>query len=749
MQNRSQIIVVALAVAFGSALGLLWIKVTQREPSVAADRTPSSLGDASPRASIIPFVAHAVADPGTISGRVVDSQQRPIAGAHVCAVCASCDPSALSAQHCVRSAEDGSFIVSELRTMAYRLMASAQGFSAAFAQRGQPLLVDATVARTGVEIVLDQAGVELSGQVLDATGGPIPGAKVQLVRWQQPPLVAQTEADEDGRFSTRMPAGNVSLNASADGYASSGVHRVAPSRDIEIMLTPGASVRGFVVIGGDRARPVVGAEVNATAVGSANAGARAHSAADGSFWLAGLEPANYVLSASGPGFRGYAQGVLPVALAQQVQGVTISVMRQAQVSGTVLIGAEQAPCLEGTVTLGPRPPDVNLPPHTRASAPAADPARDAHASFRATIGAGGAVQFDAVPAGRYFAGVNCRGYRQQDGPTFVEVDAKDVSGLVWRVGAGLALAIRVVDQAEQPVSAAQVFLDWPARDDGPGMTMSMITDAEGKSETPASLLPGVYHLRPGPEHAGEPRAIALAEGMGRVEAVLKLQGSAALSVSVQGSDGTGLDGLTVVAYKIEADNPASSDAAPARAIRAVPKGSGLYRAGALAPGRYRVEVTDAVNPPREIDAAPGTKRPLEVAFGQTTVVSVSLARKAQIKGLVIDAKGAPASDVWVSAANEAALAKLDPGVRQLMPPARRVLTESDGRFVITGLDPAGTYSVRGEEPDGSATHTLSDVRAGSEAVTLTLAVPAADSADGQLTSSAPTTNGGRTAVLGM
>jgi hypothetical protein len=334
---------------------------------------------------------------------------------------------------------------------------------------------------------------------------------------------------------------------------------------------------------------------------------------------------------------------------------------------------------------------------------------------------------------------------------FVNVEASDVSGLVWRAEPGLSLAIRVVDEAEQPVPAAQVWLEWPMRADGAAMTVPFIMDSEGRSETPASLLPGVYRLKPGQGQAGDPLAIELKEGMGRVEAVLKLPGSAAIAVAVRDSEGAAVDGLTVDAYAVDADASESQSAALAPGLRAAPKGAGMYRAGPLAPGRYRVEITDAVNPPVEVDALPGARRQLEVLAGRTTELRVILERTAQIRGLVVDDRGAPASDVWVTAANETALAKLDPALRQLMPPARRVLTEQGGRFVITGLDPKGTYSVQAEEPDGSASCTRSDVGAGSE-VTLTLSERVdggTPPSDGKRASSSPRGEEGRAAVLGM
>jgi hypothetical protein len=100
----------------------------------------------------------------------------------------------------------------------------------------------------------------VSGRVVDATGGPIPGAKVSLqfhelalARYQKTGKLpvsrapdAEWRADEEGRFEGLTPAGRLSLVASAEAYTEARVVTLAPVRDVLLVLAPGASVAGRV-----------------------------------------------------------------------------------------------------------------------------------------------------------------------------------------------------------------------------------------------------------------------------------------------------------------------------------------------------------------------------------------------------------------------------------------------------------------------------------------------------------------------
>lgn len=696
--------VAACAVAVGCLL-LYWALAAKRQALPEGAALPP------PPGSHAPLVVQAAAR-AALAGHVWTKEHRPLAGARVCAVRAGSDPTAIDAHTCSSSGADGAFRVSGLRAESYRVMASADGFVPAFAAAGGLFLLRLGAEHAGVDIYLDHEGVELSGQVLDATGGPVPGAKVRLVHWQTPPLVAFVESDHAGHFAAWTPAGEVTLTASADGYsASPPLLRIAPTRNVELTLVPGASVRGLVVTDQD-GRPVAGAEVSATPLNSPIRAAETTSRSDGSFVLNGLEPANYRLYASAPGFSAQTPKVVSLGLAELKEGAVILLTAGAQVDGKVLSGTDQTPCSQGIVTLGPRPAGTS---QAAAAAWPADRTRDATTSLQAVVGSEGQFHFDAVPPARYFAQVACAGSRQLEGGEVVEVGEANVADLVFRVESSPTMTIRAVDEAKQPVAGAQLVLEWPPLDGAPGLRLPLTADNQGEFAFTSGLRDGVYHLTPFPPFEGEPMAVELKAGARHVDAVVKLRGSASISVSVQDSSGEPIDGLSVAVQRLPAragEDAQASEGLPKFA--AAPKGLGVYRAGPLAPGRYRVDLGDGVNPPIERGSEGGAESALEVVAGRSYELSISVARAAQIRGTVVDAAGAPVSNVWVSVATEAALAKLPPGYRQLVGPNRRALTEPDGTFVLGRLDPDGHFSVRAEEPDGSTVSVKRDVVPGAE-----------------------------------
>src|SRR5262249_24934744 len=117
--------------------------------------------------------------------------------------------------------------------------------------------------KTGVDIVLRKGGVEITGTVSDVTGGPIAHADVSAHHqgWGDggsdfaPPV----GPDSSGKFSLWVKPGEVSVNASAEGYAEGSDSGRAPGT-FEILLTPESSLAG-VVIDAKTGQPVAGVAV--------------------------------------------------------------------------------------------------------------------------------------------------------------------------------------------------------------------------------------------------------------------------------------------------------------------------------------------------------------------------------------------------------------------------------------------------------------------------------------------------------
>jgi len=155
-----------------------------------------------------------------------------------------------------RADAGGAFRLEVDRGARVSLTASAPGRVA-----GEPVVVDATATRTGLVLrLLAEAWVR--GVVLDERERPVASALVLLL--QNPANGART--DPDGAFALeRVPPGDVSVVARADGYADSLVAVDAPSEECRVVLRRGRTVAGVVLDA--RHDPVDGAQVTLIPLG--------------------------------------------------------------------------------------------------------------------------------------------------------------------------------------------------------------------------------------------------------------------------------------------------------------------------------------------------------------------------------------------------------------------------------------------------------------------------------------------------
>jgi protocatechuate 3,4-dioxygenase beta subunit len=110
--------------------------------------------------------------------------------------------------------------------------------------------------RPGVNVldVAFEPGVEVAGRVIDETGKPVPGARVELAPENRfEPRQYRDVAGEDGRFRlTPVLAGKYRLKAGADGFTDTehpGTIQVAgePVSNVEITLEKGAVLSGKIL----------------------------------------------------------------------------------------------------------------------------------------------------------------------------------------------------------------------------------------------------------------------------------------------------------------------------------------------------------------------------------------------------------------------------------------------------------------------------------------------------------------------
>jgi protocatechuate 3,4-dioxygenase beta subunit len=647
-----------------------------------------------------------------------------------------------------------------LATGGYFVSAEAAGFSPASAAGGQPIFIAWGESKMGLDMVLSRGGAKLAGLVLDATGGPVAGAAVRVTRVETTPHnTVAVETGHDGRFALWTLPGPVTWMAEAVGYAPLRGYRVAPTGDLVIQLTPASTVQGEVVAARDGTR-VPEVEVRAVPQGSWYSPFHRSGVtnSEGAFTIQGLEPGPYIFVGEGAGWRGQSAAPLGIGLGQHFDHVVVTVSPVAQVAGTVLFTSTGQPCRQGSVGLGPTLPGMTSP----YDPPYAKPENgNSHvASLMSSIEYDGGVHFRAVPPGTYHVVVQCADHLLSAGPTTLDVGSANVDGVVWKVEPGLRMVIHFVDGADQPVAGARGLIVFPARREGERrMPMGLLADANGRFEYPGALYPGTYTLRPDAGYEGNPVEVELREGMGKVDATLRLVGRGSVLVTVQTPEAEPIDDVTVSATAADKPSPSAgatglsgmaSPSTPAnpslappsamplegRTFDAVPLGNGRFRIGPLAPGRFQVRVSDGVNPP---PTANGSRGGL-VSVGTGVVqMAVTLERNGSIRGRIVDASNQPLPDVWVSAdcQQEGASTPLDM-LRRHPPPGYaasggRVVSDPEGRFTLRGLAHDAPCKLRAEQPNGSI-GLKRDARSGDDVV---ISLPAL----GTLSGSAFTANG--------
>lgn len=228
----------------------------------------------------------------------------------------------------------GSYRFVNLTPGDYALTAMATGFAPA--QRS-PLALEASAQRR-IDLVLGKGGVVLSGRVLDAGGGPVPGAAVRasgLTR-SPVPLLFQAQSDDAGTFRLTLTAGNFSLRAEAEGYAPALDHvTLVHDTTRDLRLIPAARLLGRVVERQTR-EPVADAEVWLLPERYFGSPPARDVKTDGAglFAFNDIDPGSYAAAARKGALVGHAKTVA-VAAAQTITEIEVLVHPGLQVSGRV------------------------------------------------------------------------------------------------------------------------------------------------------------------------------------------------------------------------------------------------------------------------------------------------------------------------------------------------------------------------------------------------------------------------------
>jgi protocatechuate 3,4-dioxygenase beta subunit len=477
----------------------------------------------------------------------------------------------------------------------------------------------------------------VSGTVVDAAGGAVPGALVLAHRPGPSGAVAATWSDDSGRFALALDPGAATLEAQAEAYASAQLEVEVPAGALQLVLAVTSTLSGVVVSEATN-EPVPGVSVSAFAQSVVPGSVRpALADAAGRFQLTGLHAGTYRLHAAGPQWAG-GDVTATLGLAEVSDAMVLKVRPAATLSG--VIRARGEPCRAGSVLL------------------------TGEVAFGASADAQGEVSIEGVVSGSYDVMVMCPG--SVSSHERLEIDAP--VHRQWDLGAGVTVHGRVERASGKPFAGIAVRMTAAAP---PGASPALDVPVECVASADAEFACSGLHTGKYQIHLGSPAPIEAGSIVIRAQepdppaVVLRMPPVASIAIDVGGS--TRPSTFHVLAR--------TSSGPP---LRAEPRAEG-YLLHDIPLGTYTVYY----GPTSRLSAT----APSVVLSADAEVAHVTLAAATtlEISGQVLDASGSAVAELWVQAQS----ADADVSAEVAGAPA---LTDERGEFVLQGLIP-GTYDI--------------------------------------------------------
>lgn len=545
-----------------------------------------------------------------------------------------------------------------------------------------------------LELALASCDAALFGTVRDASGGPIPNARIaRLADTARPgvPVGFAATSDATGAyelcFEPRWPLW-VGLEVSASGYGAVTYRTVAPGRiRADFALVPEATIVGRVVrdeTGAPVADAFVFVPAGAPGLVESTPHRGAFTDANGHFQLTGMTAGRHLVSARADGLALSATGVPAIVdVGQTSVEIEIRLETGSTIEGMVVDHGKPLPGVRVRALDGPRVVGTAV-------------SQD-----------GGAFVLHGVPRSEVrFA---AQGYDVL-APQTLRVTQPTHAGVRVEVD-GLGSIIGQVVRGKDPVPGATIDIHGPNERE----LEPVIADARGRFEI-RGLAPGPWAIAGADDRAGAfggpKEAIQLARGQ-TAEVTLDLVFSAAVSGRVVDQTGAPVPGVSVLFRSTATDDVGLTTTLE----------DGTFRAAMMTGGgEYRPLVKRGIRATTPIPPASGSEFPLiTLSDRESQLAGVVLTVRLDhlsIAGKVTDARGAPLADVRV-VAELVEGAQAPTFARWTQAPA--ATTNVDGEFSIEDLL-AGTYALRARSAAGVEA-TVPGVTAGRHDVTVV--VPAA------------------------
>ncbi len=575
-----------------------------------------------------------------LQGNVVNAASSAVVGAVVCALASIAERA--TPPLCTTTDDQGYFVLVP-SAASVLITASAPGYRAALRQ------IADLAAGESISLVLEAGGVSVTGMVLDALGGPIAQASV-VARQQDGTASAVARSDVHGRFRFDVPAGQLSVEATAEAYTLQLRTVVAPVANVTFVLTPASTLSGHVEAGGV---PVAGAliTVNPTSDSWVPPG-QARSDARGTFEVSGLVTGEYTVLGEHSDMRSNPVAV-QLAVGQPTRGIVVEMSPAASLVGTVRVS--HAPCLDG---------EVHLMGATSKSEPIVD----------------GAVVFRGLVVGHYAVEIAC-----STGAPYREVLELPLGTThrEWQLATGRELRGTVVDGRGQGVAGASVRLEGAEHStpDVAETSVASTTSATCIADSAGAfmchgLAAALYRVSAETASGVETEVVNvdLADTPGELS--LRLRPSAAIHISLREES---LAAVNSVDDGRSADVRQVLARAQGGAVVAAVESHDGFLFERLALGSYLVFMGN--------EDDPGSSQRVTLRRdGELVQVSLSPPPLESIQGILLDAEANPVLDTWVRASMSDALLGIyaDTGAS--------ALTDNEGRFALRGLKP-GRYDL--------------------------------------------------------
>jgi hypothetical protein len=514
-------------------------------------------------------------------------------------------------------------------------------------------------------LTLELASSEVSGSVVDASGGAVPGAIITARLSGTSAVAASAVSDTLGMFSFGAPQAPLEISADAEAY-SRAIHSVEPpAAALTFVLAPASVILGQV-IAADTGEPLSGLMVEAEGQNGLRVRASAETEADGRFRLGSLPAGGYSIGVLADDWRSELAWS-SIGVGQSSEPLLLRVLPAVTFSAVVSTAGE--PCRGGQISL--------TGPVTRSSASDQE----------------GRVRLQGLPPGRYQASVQC----EPAWPVTEVVELERSLERSWDLSLGLAVRGRVESASGQPVVGARVGVQ-PLRDPA---ELAQVTQA------PAHWL--VECLS---DARGEFSCPGVGEG--KQQCSLLDRRGAGVVVNVTTNDSPQIVLRADASGTIRAALPSTGSQQLPEQIAFAENASGRLSVGRRQPGGYAFEHL-ALGPYRVFLGPPGRESDARSvvleADGQIIDVSFPLPKSTAVAGRVIDEQEQPVLDAWVRAAFAESVSEQPRSV------GVPVLTDEHGAFRIDGLAP-GRYDLKVTSHAGEAA--LFDVEGGTLSVVMRL-----------------------------